>query len=94
MNLWTTMDIIAWGDRILAVYPSSFQPLRYAEELEYIDDKRLTIKKAGSFASADEEVPVKYVGDEVEHMRFAGARLYPERAWMKHLEAIERIGLR
>lgn len=83
MNLWAITDIVVTGDRVVATFPDTWQPLAQPEELEYVNEKTLKVTEAGSFDSEEELVHFKLKNGEVESVNYNGSTMWPEAAWLE-----------
>lgn len=83
MNLWAIADIIVTGDKIVSVYPDSWEPMSNPEELEYVDDSTLKVTDTSSFDSEDELVRFSFKDGKVESVNYNGSSMWPESAWIK-----------
>ncbi len=82
MNLWGRNDVIATGNKIVSASVDSWSPLRNPEELEYVNDTTLKIKKTDSFSSQGELVHFVFKNDKVVSVNFAGTTMWPEAIWL------------
>ncbi len=93
MTLWTVIDVLAAGDKIVTVEPDSWELFKEAEELEYVDDKTLKIKKASSFSSEDELIHYEFdANGSAKKIVYAGATMFPEDDYLTNLKQTEIIG--
>jgi len=92
MNLWEITDIIVTGDKVVAVYPDTWEPLATCEELEYVNAKTLKVIGAGSFSSEGELVHFNIENGRVESLRYNGYALWPETVWLKRQSKRKLVG--
>lgn len=83
MDLWATADIVVTGDKIVSVYPDSWDPMSETDELEYVDDTTLKVTDTSSFDSEDELVKFKFKNGKVESVNYNGSTMWPEAVWLK-----------
>jgi D-alanyl-D-alanine carboxypeptidase len=83
MNLWAISDIIVTGDKIVSVYPDSWEPMSDQEELEYVDDNILKVIDASNFDSEGELVHFRFKDGGVESVDYNGSTMWPEAVWLK-----------
>jgi hypothetical protein len=79
-------DIIATGDKVVAAYPDTWQPLSHTESLEtleYVNNDTLKVTDTDSFYSEGELVRFNYKDGEVESVNYNGTTMWPETAWFK-----------
>lgn len=93
MNLWSIADIVVAGKKIVAAYPDSWQPLKFPEELERVDDKTLKVVKTDSYSSEEELVRFNLEGKKVKTVIFTGSTMWPEAVWMKKQSARDSVHL-
>lgn len=78
-------DVVAVGDKLLAIEPLDWTDFNNTEELEVVDDAKLLIKKAGGFSNPGEHVIYKFDDSgAVQSIRFAGFSMVP------YTEAVRR----
>lgn len=86
ISLWSMTDIIATGDKVVAAYPDTWQPLSHTESLEtleYVNNDTLKVTDTDSFYSEGELVRFNYKDGEVESVNYNGTTMWPETAWFK-----------
>lgn len=91
INLWGITDIVATGDKIIAGHPGSWQPLKFPEELECIDEKTLKVIKSDSFSAEDELVKLNIKDRKIKTIVYAGATMWPEKDWLKKQSSIKTV---
>ncbi len=82
MNLWGMTDIVVTGDKVIAAYPDSWQPLKHPEELEFQDSKTLKVIKSNSFSSEGELVKFNIENKKVTFVVYAGSTMWREEDWI------------
>ncbi len=95
MNLWSMTEIVATGDKVVAVYPDTWQPLSdpdSLERLEYVDETTLKVTDAGSFYSEGELVHFNFKDGEVETVIYNGYTMWPVEAWIKKQSERTHVG--
>lgn len=92
MNLWEVSDVVASGNKIILGAPNSWEPFKGAQELQYINQKTLKIKKADGFYSPGELMHYTFNNGKAIKVVSAGATLLPEQEWMRRYAAINTIG--
>lgn len=94
LNLWGMVDIVATGDKIVAIYPNMWQPFYAPEELEYVDAKTLKITKADGYYQEGEKIHFKF--DKAGHVKSlvygGGLTMWPEKEYLKRLGQQRVIG--
>ncbi len=93
MTLWSVEEIVAAGDRILAVNPDTWTPFKDPEELEYVNATTLKIKKTSSFSSASELIRFTFENGKPVKIVNAGASMYPEEQYLDMLRSKTIISL-
>ena len=93
MNLWAIADIIVTGDKVVSVYPDSWEPMSDPEELEYVDDQTLKVTDTSSFDSEDELVHFKFKDGKVESVVYNGSTMWPEAVWLENQSKKDKIRL-
>lgn len=91
MNLWAMTDIVVTGDKVIAAYPNSWQPLKLPEELEFVDSKTLKVSKSDSFSSEGELVHFTIKEGKVNSINYAGSTMWPEEAWLKKIKSLKKF---
>ena len=91
MNLWTMINIVITGDKAIAIYPDTWEPLTEPEELEYVDDTTLKVTNTNSFDSEDELVHFTITNGKVESVNYTGSTMWPEDVWLKKQQGREVI---
>jgi D-alanyl-D-alanine carboxypeptidase len=91
MNLWTMINIVVTGDKVIAISPDTWEPLTDSEELEYVDDTTLKVIDTNSFASEGELVHFTIKNGKVESVNYNGATMWPEDVWLKKQQGREVI---
>jgi CubicO group peptidase (beta-lactamase class C family) len=95
MNLWSMTDIVVTGDRVVAVYPDTWQPLSYPESLEsleYVDDTTLKVTDTDSFYSEGELIHFNFKDGKVETVTYNGTTMWPAEAWSKKQKERKQVG--
>lgn len=83
MDLWSTVQIVATDERIVAVFPEQWLPFLYAEELVRVNHNTLKIAKADDIASAGEMVEFQFRNNgSVETVNYAGSTMRPEQEYL------------
>lgn len=86
VSLWSMTDIIATGDKVVAAYPDTWQPLSHTESLEtleYVDDTTLKVTNTDSFYSEGELVRFNFKDGKVESVNYNGATMWLEPIWFE-----------
>ena len=83
MNLWTMINIVVTGDKVIAIDPDTWEPLTEPEELEYVDDTTLKVTDTSSFDSEGELVHFSMTNGAVESVNYNGSTMWPEDVWLK-----------
>ena len=89
MGLWGATDLVATGDKIVSVYPG-WRPFDSTEDLEYVNNSTLKIKKTGSFYSEGELV--KFDSGKTT-INYSGSTMWPEDEWYEKLNSSDKIKL-
>jgi len=91
--LWSILDLVAMGDKMVTAYPNSWEPFEAANELSYIDDKTLKITKTDSFSSEGELVYFTYNSDgSIKSLTYAGDGTFmPEADYLKSVSEKKSI---
>ncbi len=83
INLWSMTNIVVTGDKVVATYPDTWEPLTQPETLEYVDDTTLKSVDTDSFNSEGELVKFNFKDGKVETVIYNGTTMWPEDAWLK-----------
>jgi CubicO group peptidase (beta-lactamase class C family) len=76
---WRALQIVASDTRIVAVHPDSWDPLKDAEDFEYVDASTLEVANVSAYLSEGELVRFKFrKNGTVESLNYAGATMWPE----------------
>lgn len=81
MNLWSMTNIVVTGDKVVATYPDTWQPLTHPEELARINDTTLKVSETNSFNSEGELVHFDIKDGKVEIVDYNGETMWPELVW-------------
>jgi D-alanyl-D-alanine carboxypeptidase len=92
MNLWSMTDIVATGDKVVATYPDTWQPLNFPEVLEYVDDETLKVASTDSFYSEGELVKFVFKDDKVQKVIYNGMTMWSADEWRKKQAERQRVG--
>jgi CubicO group peptidase (beta-lactamase class C family) len=92
MNLWAMTDFVVMGDRVVASYSDTWQPLRQPEVLGYVDDTTLKVIDTGSFDSEGELVHFNLKNGSVESINYCGNTMWPEKIWLDRISKKKIIG--
>ena len=92
MNLWAMADIVVNGDKVIAAYPDSWQPLAFPDELEYVNPTTLKVTKTDSFSSEDELVKFDLENNKVKNVIYTGSTMWPEKAWLQKQQKRKQVG--
>lgn len=95
MNLWSMTDIIATGDKVIAAYPDTWQPLSNPdslESLEFVNETTLKVMNTDSFNSEGELVHFKIDDGKVETVVYNGATMWPIEAWFQKQQQRKQVG--
>jgi len=93
MNLWTITDLVVTGDKIVAAYPDSWEPLKETEELKYVNATTLKVGETDSFNSEDEPVHFNVKKGKVQTVSYAGSTMWPEKVWIKKQRGRKTVSL-
>ena len=78
-GLWSTRQILVSGDRIVSFEPNTWHPFVDCEELAYVDESTLVVKKANGFDSEGEHVRFTFDDqDLVQAVNYCGRSMLPE----------------
>lgn len=91
MNLWSIIDIVVTGDKVVATFPNTWSPLMYPEKLDYVNDKTLKVIDTSSFDSEGELVHFQFNNQEVEIVNYNGLTMWPEKVWLNRLKQDKTI---
>jgi CubicO group peptidase (beta-lactamase class C family) len=84
---WRTVQIVASDSRIVAVHPDTWDPLKDAEEFEYVDRTTLRVANVSAYLSEGELVRFKFrKSGAVESLNYAGATMWPEAEYYSRRE--------
>ncbi len=84
MDLWSIVDIVAAGNKVVSVNPDSWRPFDNHDELEYEDESTLRLMKATSFYPEGELIRFNFDKDKrVSTITYAGGTMWPEADWLK-----------
>jgi D-alanyl-D-alanine carboxypeptidase len=96
ISLWSMTDIIATGDKVVATYPDTWQPLSNTESLEsleYVNDTTLKVTDTDSFYSEGELIRFNFNSSgEVESVIYSGTTMWTADKWFekhKRLKIVE-----
>ena len=92
MNLWGTTDIVASGNKLVAVSFDGWWPFKNPDKLEYVDDSTLLIKRSSGFGSPGELVQFEFDQGHPTKVVYAGASLLTEADWLASLDNVKIIG--
>jgi len=93
MELWSILEFVVLGDKIVAIDPTSWQPFDDAEELEYVDEKTLKVVKTNAFASEGELIHFTFSkSGEIKTVLVCGTTMWPQDQYMKMLAKKKKIG--
>ena len=93
MNLWSMADIIVTGDKVMAAYPDSWEPLAEPEELEYVNETTLKTIDTSSFSSEGELVQFNFKNAKVDTVDYNGSTMWPEKVWLQNMKARQEVDL-
>ncbi len=82
MNLWAITNIVVTGDKVVATFPDTWQPLTQPEELEFVNETTLKVTDTDSFDSEGELVHFHFKDGKVESVNYNGSTMWPEVAWL------------
>lgn len=93
LSLWSMVSIVSMGNKVVSVYPDTWQPFIEPEELERVDDKTLKVTKTNSFYSEGELVRFKFGAQgEVKSVNYNGGTMLPEQDWIAKQSRQKMIG--
>ena len=84
-NATAAVEIVATGQRIVAIDPDDWEPFTWAEELKQIDANTLRVTTAGSVFNQGEIIRYTFEKDDVRSVKYAGATLLPEATYHRQL---------
>ncbi len=86
LNLWGIREIVQSGDRLVAIFPNTWQPFSDSsliEELEIIDSQTLRIAKTVGFGSEGELVRYNFQENgNVKSLQYAGMTMWTEERYL------------
>ncbi len=94
MNLWSMADIIVTGDKVVATYPDTWQPLNHPENLEnleYVNDTTLKVTSTDSFYSEGELVHFNMKDGKVETVTYNGTTMWPAKTWFQKQQQRKQV---
>jgi len=81
-QIWETLEIVAVGNKLLTVFPGAF-PFEDPEELEYVNETTLRVKRAGGYAGEGELIHFAFnESGQVKSIRYTGCTMLPEQEWL------------
>ena len=86
MNLWSMVNIVVTGDKVVATYPNTWDTLSKPEELSYVDGTTLKVCETDSFNSEGELVHFNVKNGKVESINYNGSTMWPEKVWLEILK--------
>jgi D-alanyl-D-alanine carboxypeptidase len=87
MCLWSMAEIVAWGNRIVSVYPDSWYPFGDTEELEYVDDQNLKVVKTDGYSASYQLINYEFdKKGTVKTINYTGTTMLPEKKYLKTLQ--------
>jgi D-alanyl-D-alanine carboxypeptidase len=87
MCLWSLVDIVAWGNRIVSVNPDNWFPLNDPEELEYVDDQTLKVIKTDGYSALHQLLKFEFdKKGAVKSINYTGVTMLPEKKYLKSLQ--------
>jgi CubicO group peptidase (beta-lactamase class C family) len=92
-NIESIIHIVATGDKAAVMFPNSWTPFRYVEELEYVDDTTLRLGEIDSYGSEGELVSFALKNGAVETVCYNAVTMWPETAWFDLLARHARVGM-
>lgn len=93
MTLWSVIDVIAMGRKIVAVYPDSWDIFIKPDELKYVDSNTLKITKTSSFGSEGELVRYNFdKNNKVISLSYAADKFLPEKEYLRIVSGKKIIG--
>jgi D-alanyl-D-alanine carboxypeptidase len=93
MNLWSIIDVVAIGNKLVAASPNLWQPFIDAEELEQISNNTFKVVKANGYSWEGELVhfDIGKTG-EIKSIKYCGMTLWPENVYLKTIADKKIIG--
>jgi D-alanyl-D-alanine carboxypeptidase len=94
MSLWSIIDIIAAGDKLISVDPNSWQSFgEFSDVLSRVEDDTFKITKSDSFSSIDELVHFKFSSDDkISYVNYASGKMLPENDYIREISQKRQIG--
>ncbi len=83
MNLWSMLNIVVTGDKVVSTYPDTWDTLFKPQVLEYIDDTTYKVVNTDSFYSEGEIIKFKLKSGRVESINYTGMTMWPEEVWLQ-----------
>ncbi len=94
MNLWSIVDMVSMGNKIVAVYPDVFRPFDETEELKYVNANTLRVTKTDGFNAEGELVHYNYgKNGKAKSVMYAGSTMLPEKEYLSKQEKLTVIDL-
>lgn len=94
MSLWSTIDFIPIGKKLLAISPDTWEPFEYPDELKKIDTNTFKIIKADSFGNEGEFVHFNVnKSGKIESVKYAGQTLLPREDYLRENSPKKRISI-
>ena len=93
-NLWSIKEIVATGNKVVAIYPDTWNPFsnpEILESLEYVDGATFKVTDTNSFYSEGELVHFSFKNDQVETVIYNGTTMWPVEAWAKKQEERKQV---
>lgn len=88
-TMWGADMIVKVNNSLVNIGPKSWSPFTNATELEYKDEKTLTITKTNSYASPGEEIVYTFDKDgNAEKIRHSGTSAYPYETYTQKLKSL------
>jgi D-alanyl-D-alanine carboxypeptidase len=95
-NLWGTTQVVAMGDKLVAVSPDGWEPFSAVDTLAYVEGRTFRIAETDSYGAEGEQV--HFHGDngqgQVERVDWAGSTMWPHDAWLARIRQQPLLGSR
>jgi D-alanyl-D-alanine carboxypeptidase len=92
MSLWSMVDFVALGDKLICAFSDSWDPFQHPDELEPLDHNDFKIVKTDSFADDGELVHFNFdnEGKSVESVIYGGETLLPEKIYEERMKKTKK----
>lgn len=91
MNLWSMVNIVVTGDKVVATYPDTWETLSKPEELIYVNKTTFKVEETDSFSSEGELVKFYVKNGKVVSVDYNGSKMWPEEVWLKKIAGLKEF---